>query len=283
MPQLLHRPGRLYFWNSRQFSFSVLERAGPPLPQIPCWSGEPCPGWCNQFGHWRAPTRCANIVSGGAAGGRRKNQTRNIERSRFPGRCNNSGINSTGHLNHVLCLLLAPASPSAPLWFVLKASVFSSALLPLRPSMVRTHTPHTVPISCCSFWCVRVSACSSAPAGWLGRACVCLVRAKAVGRDKSTTARRIFKKEAVLTPGPKQLLKKKDVDRLVAKTKQAVAKADTETPCQRGQGGRGGGGGAGRAEASPAEASPAQRARQPTRRVWGTSRLGVSPTQYSTA
>ena len=74
---------------------------------------------------------------------------------------------------------------------------------------------------------------------------MCLVRAKAVGHEKSTTTRRIFKKEAVLTPGPKQLLKKKDVGRLIAKTKQAVTKADTETPCQRGQGGRGGGGGGG--------------------------------------
>jgi len=73
MPELLHRPGRLYFWNSRQFSLSALERAGPPLPQIQCWWGEPCPGWCNQFGHWRAPARLANIVSGGAGGGRWKN------------------------------------------------------------------------------------------------------------------------------------------------------------------------------------------------------------------
>ena len=42
---------------------------------------------------------------------------------------------------------------------------------------------------------------------------MCLVRAKAVGRDKSTIARRTFKKKAALKPGPKQLLKKKDVDR----------------------------------------------------------------------
>ena len=63
MPELLHRPGRLYFWNSQQFSLFALERAGPPLPQTQCWCGESCPGWCNQFGHWRVPTRRANIAS----------------------------------------------------------------------------------------------------------------------------------------------------------------------------------------------------------------------------
>ena len=41
--------------------------------------------------------------------------------------------------------------------------------------------------------------------------------------------------------------------------------------------------GRGKAKASPAEASPAQRARRPTRHMWDTSRLRVSPTHYSTA
>ena len=53
--------------------------------------------------------------------------------------------------------------------------------------------------------------------------------AKAMGRDKSTITRRIFKTKAYLKPGRRRLLMKKDVDRLVAKTKQMVKQADTQT------------------------------------------------------
>jgi len=119
MPELLHRLGRLCFRSSRQFSLSALERAGPPLPQLQCWCGKSCPRWCNQFGHWRAPTRRTNIVSGGAGGGGRKTELETLKE-----------VGSQGG---------AIIRASTILDASLMSSAFSSPPLSLRPSMLEAH------------------------------------------------------------------------------------------------------------------------------------------------